>query len=66
MKVTFSLDGKKTQISIKTGNTVNDVLKKHKVNQGTGLIKLNGKLAHPATKLKDGDELEFVNIIYGG
>ncbi len=66
MKVIFSLDGKTKEVQTKTGATLADILKAEKINLQTGLIKLNGKLTHPTTELKDGDTLEFVNIIYGG
>lgn len=58
-------DGSKT-LKLPGGATVQDVISKEKANPETFLINLNGKLAHPNTKLTDGDELEFVHIIYGG
>ncbi|MDP3742220.1 MAG: MoaD/ThiS family protein [Candidatus Micrarchaeota archaeon] len=66
MNITFYLDGKKKQVETKTDTTLRDVLKQEKINEETGLIKLNGTLCHPLQTLKDGDTLEFVNIIYGG
>ncbi len=66
MKITFSLDGKKKEVEIKTKATLRDVLKQEKINEETGLLKLNGKLCHPLQTLKDSDVVEFVNIIYGG
>lgn len=66
MKVTFSLDGNKKELEIPSGATLRDCLKTQGVNEETGLIKLNDALCHPLQTLRDGDVLEFVNIIYGG
>jgi sulfur carrier protein ThiS len=30
------------------------------------MIKLNGKIAHPSTELREGDSLEFVHVIHSG
>lgn len=53
-------------LKLATGSTVADVIAKEQANAETFLINLNGKLAHPATTLSDGDALEFVHVIYGG
>ncbi len=66
MKVTLSIDGKEKQVSVTGKKTLRHLLEKEGVNEETGLIKLNGKLCHPLQELKNGDKLEFVNIIYGG
>ncbi len=66
LEISFAIDGKEKQVNVKTGATLREVLKQEKVNEETGLVKLNGNLCHPLQTLKDGDVLEFVNIIYGG
>ena len=67
MQITLSIDGKKRGINVeKDTTTLRDVLKQSGLNEETGLTKLNGELNHPLTQLKDGDVLEFINIIYGG
>ncbi len=66
MNITFSVDGQKKQMEVKNTSTLRDVLKQEKLNEETGLLKLNGNLCHPLQTLKDGDTLEFINIIYGG
>jgi thiamine biosynthesis protein ThiS len=58
-------DGNKT-VSVPSGATVADVIATEKANPETFIINLNGKIAHPATALADGDALEFVHVIYGG
>ena len=66
MKVMLSIDGKKSEVEVGEKATLRDVLKSKNINEETGLIKLNGKLCHPLNELKQGDEVQFVNIIYGG
>ncbi len=66
LRVTFSIEGRRKEVAVEKGDTLADVLDREKVNRETGLLKLNGALAHPAKELSDGDVLEFVNIIYGG
>ncbi|MFH0714002.1 MAG: MoaD/ThiS family protein [Candidatus Micrarchaeota archaeon] len=66
MQITLSINGKTKKTIAKEGETVRDVLQRFKVNEETGLLKLNSQLVHPKTKIKKGDELTFVNIIYGG
>ena len=62
--ITLTVNGKARKT--KTAGTIADVVKKEKLNDETLVILLNGKLAHETTKLKDGDKLELVGIIYGG
>ncbi len=58
--------GREEEIDAKAHCTIADVLKQKNLNQETFLIKLNGKIAHEDTVLKEGDELECWNVVYGG
>ncbi len=58
-------DGAK-ELKLARGATIQTLIDAHRLNPELFLISLNGKIAHPATKLSDGDRLEFIHIIYGG
>lgn len=67
MIVTLNLDCKapiKTKVKKKTA--IRQLLLEHNINLETGIIKLNGKIAHPDKELKDKDKVEFIGVIYGG
>lgn len=67
MQVSVSRDGKKAeQMTLDDAASLAALVVKMGLNDQTFFSKVNGKLVHPATELKDGDEVEFVGIIYGG
>jgi len=69
MHVHVSSDGKpaeKVALEGPTSPTLAVLVKKMALNDQTFFSKVNGKLVHPSTELKDGDKIEFVGIIYGG
>lgn len=66
MKIKFSINGNEKQVNVEKGTLLQELLKSQSINEETGLVKVNGELAHPLTELKEGDKIEFVNIIYGG
>ncbi len=66
MKAKLVIDGKQHDVEISQGDTLRSVLEKNDLNEETGLVKLNGATTHPLTLVKQGDSVEFVNIIYGG
>ncbi|MBI5225901.1 MoaD/ThiS family protein [Candidatus Micrarchaeota archaeon] len=67
MHVSVSRDGKTPEkMVLAQGVTLSGLVKKMVLNDQTFFSKVNGKLVHPATALKDGDKIEFVGIIYGG
>ncbi|NUN11603.1 MoaD/ThiS family protein [Candidatus Micrarchaeota archaeon] len=67
MKIRFVNDlEKEKEIDLPEGTTIADVVKKSKTTGETIIIRVNKKLAHPKTVLKEGDFLEFIGIIYGG
>ncbi len=53
-------------MELEEGLKINTIISNHKLNDETFLIKLNGKIAHEEEKLKEGDELELMDVIYGG
>ena len=59
------VDGKPSG-EAKTGQSISAVAKALNLNKQAVIIKLNSKIAHPSKELKEGDVLEFVNVIYGG
>ncbi len=58
--------GKKKKEKAAAGTTAQSLADLHGLNGQTFFIKINRKLAHPSTVLKEGDAVEFVGIIYGG
>ncbi len=56
----------KKEASVEEQATVDDVMKQQKLTGQTVVCVLNGKITHPATVLREGDELELVGVIYGG
>ena len=60
------VDGKKTVLKVSAGQPIRDVAKQLSLNKQAVIVKLNNKIAHPSKELKEGDVLEFVNVIYGG
>lgn len=67
MNVTLVLDCKAPiTAKLKDKRTIRQLLEEYKVNLETGIIKLNGKIAHPDIQLKDKDSVEFIGVIYGG
>lgn len=66
MKIRVVDDCCTKQLEVQEGATIEGVLESESVNKQTIVIMLNGKVAHPSTQLKEGDELELVGVIYGG
>lgn len=66
MKITLITNGKRKEKTLTQDKRIAALIKRMNFNGETFLIKLNGKMAHEETTLKEGDELEFVNVIYGG
>ena len=67
MYVSVSRDGKPLEkMNLAQDVTLAAFVKKMGLNDQTFFSKVNGKLVHPATRLKEGDTVEFVGIIYGG
>jgi len=48
------------------GATVADAALQAGLNSETFIPMLNGEVVHPKERLREGDELELVRIIYGG
>ena len=55
-----------SQVELPENSSIHSVIASSNLNRETFIIKLNGKIAHEETELKEGDELEFVHVIYGG
>lgn len=66
MKIKVVDDCCTKQLELPGKATIEQVLKGEAVNKQTIVIMLNGKVAHPSTELKEGDQLELVGVIYGG
>ena len=58
--------GKKRKVKLLAGSAIKDVIGCLDANEQTIIIKLNGKIAHSKTKLKQADKVELIGIIYGG
>jgi len=66
MDVTVVCQGKKRKVKLKAGATIKAAIDALDANEQTIIVKLNGKVAHSKTKLKQADKVELIGIIYGG
>ncbi len=66
MDVLVLLEGKKRKVKLKAGATIKTAIDAVDANEQTIIVKLNGKICHSRTKLKQGDKVELIGIIYGG
>ncbi|MBI5224436.1 MoaD/ThiS family protein [Candidatus Micrarchaeota archaeon] len=66
MKIKLIEKGISKELKLDSKARVDTLISDLKLNDETFLIKLNGKIAHEQTSLKEGDELEFLDVIYGG
>ena len=66
MELTLVQRGKPKKLRLQGKKSIADVIRSSGLNGETFVIKLNDRLAHPDERLKEGDVLEFVEIIYGG
>ncbi|NYZ78325.1 MoaD/ThiS family protein [Candidatus Micrarchaeota archaeon] len=64
--ISLTTNGKRKKISAKQGASVRDVMREEGVNSELVMIKLNDEIAHPSTELREGDSLEFIQIIHSG
>ena len=66
MKVKVITDSSQKQENYSDKTTVEQVIKQKKLSRQAIVPLLNGKVVHPQTVLKNGDELKLVGVIYGG
>ena len=66
--MTIKLINKKdiNYIEISENTTIADILKKEEIPIETVVVKLNGDTVTEDEKVKNGDELEIIKVIYGG
>lgn len=66
--MTIKLINKKDikDIEISENTTITDILKKEEIPIETVVVKLNGDTVTEDEKVKNGDELEIIKVIYGG
>lgn len=66
VKITLVLDSKKTSCAVPLGATVGGLLKEKGLNPQVFLSTVNNRLAHEKDALREGDEVAFLKVIYGG
>ena len=66
--MTIKLINKKDikDIEISENTTIADILKKEEIPIETVVVKLNGDTVTEDEKVKNGDEVEIIKVIYGG
>ncbi|MDO5822592.1 MoaD/ThiS family protein [Methanosphaera sp.] len=66
--MTIKLINKKDikDIEISENTTIADILKKEEIPIETVVVKLNGDTVTEDEKVKNGDEIEIIKVIYGG
>ncbi|HII39170.1 TPA: MoaD/ThiS family protein [Candidatus Micrarchaeota archaeon] len=65
-KVKLIISNKAVFKRVEKGATVGSVAAETGLNRETFIALLNGGVVHSRERLKSGDELELVRIIYGG
>ncbi len=67
MNYTVRMKGKvEEKTSEKDGLKVQDVLDEMELSSETIVSKINGEIVIEESVIEDGDEVEFIQIIYGG
>lgn len=67
MNYTVRMKGKvEEKTSEKDGLKVQDVLDEMELSSETIVSKINGEIVIEGSVIEDGDEVEFIQIIYGG
>jgi len=66
MEVIVVCEGKKRKVKLPAGSTIKAAIDAVDANEQTIIVKLNGKICHSRTKLKQADKVELIGIIYGG
>ena len=67
MNYTVRMKGKvEEKTSEKDGLKVQDVLDEMELSSETIVAKINGEIVIEDSVIEDGDEVEFIQIIYGG
>ena len=64
--MTIKLINKKDIKDIEISELIADILKKEEIPIETVVVKLNGDTVTEDEKVKNGDELEIIKVIYGG
>ncbi len=66
MELIFIRNKEPKQIEVEENSTIQTLIDKMQINEETIIVKLNDKFVHTSKKLKKGDQLEIIDIIYGG
>lgn len=66
MIVKFKDSTNEEKIELKKGKTIEDLLKRKKINTETVITKINGDIVPVEDKLKDGDVLEIIRFVSSG
>ncbi|MDR0911944.1 MAG: sulfur carrier protein ThiS [Methanobrevibacter sp.] len=66
MTYTLKFENQLTEKDFKEGQTIQDLLNDLNVSSETLVIKKNGEITLEETLIEDGDEIQLIQIIYGG
>lgn len=66
MTFTLILEDKKEEYPYNFGMTMKDLLNKLELSPETIVIKKNGEIVIEDTEIEKGDEVQLIQIIYGG
>jgi len=67
MQVKIKLpDGKIRNLNVTKNSTIEDVLKKLKINTETVIVKRNNCITPVEEKIRDNDKIEIINVVSGG
>ncbi len=66
MRVKVALEGKKSEVEVANGSTVNELLEKLGINRETVLVRRNKEICTEEEKLKPDDTVEIIRAVTGG
>ena len=66
MKFKFTIKDKTEERETDKEMTIKDILEDLDLSSETFVSKKNGNIVFEETPIEDGDEIEFIQIIYGG
>ncbi|MDR0900845.1 MAG: sulfur carrier protein ThiS [Methanobrevibacter sp.] len=66
MTFIVNFENKKEEYPYKQGKTIQDLLNELEISSETLVVKRNGEIVIEETVIEKGDEIQLIQIIYGG
>jgi sulfur carrier protein len=66
MSYTLLFENKRETKELESEKTIQELLNEMDISSETLVIKKNGEIVEEETKIENGDEIQLIQIIYGG